>query len=190
MERTTTAPDPAGPVPDPALLDAVRTRLARDSAAPTPAKVAAALRAERGVLGDAEVLSIVRLLRADLAGAGPLDPLLADPLITDILVNATSIGLYPDVDARLALDPQTLQPGMIVADVIPNPPRTRLVRDAEARGRRMGFGAAGDDPRGARGAVRAELLVGRGLSQHRRRLPRAGSRRRSRGRGGAVAGDQ
>ncbi|PSK99423.1 pilus assembly protein CpaF [Murinocardiopsis flavida] len=81
-------PEPPALAPDPALLDAVRARLARDSAAPTPAKVAAALRAERGVMGDAEVLSIVRLLRADLAGAGPLDPLLADPLITDILVNA------------------------------------------------------------------------------------------------------
>ena len=27
-----------------------------------------------------------------------------------------------------------LGPAMIVADVIPNPPRTRLIRDAEARG--------------------------------------------------------
>ena len=53
---------------------------------------------------------------------------------TDIVVNATSIGLYPDVDARVAVNPETLRPGMIVADVIPNPPRTRLVRDAEARG--------------------------------------------------------
>ncbi|MFC4563997.1 TadA family conjugal transfer-associated ATPase [Nocardiopsis mangrovi] len=79
--------DPSPPVPDPALLDAVRTRLAREAADPTPARVAAALRAEGGVLGDAEVLSFVRVLRADLAGAGPLDPLLADPGITDILVN-------------------------------------------------------------------------------------------------------
>jgi len=53
---------------------------------------------------------------------------------TDIVVNATSIGLYPDVDARLALDVSTLNPAMVVADVIPNPPRTRLVRDAETRG--------------------------------------------------------
>ncbi len=56
------------------------------------------------------------------------------PEETDIVVNATSIGLFPDVDARLALDIQTLHPGMVVADVIPNPPRTRLVRDAQARG--------------------------------------------------------
>ena len=53
---------------------------------------------------------------------------------TDIVVNATSIGLSPDVDARLDLDPDSLLPGMVVADVIPNPPRTRLIRDAEARG--------------------------------------------------------
>jgi len=52
---------------------------------------------------------------------------------TDVVINATSIGLFPDVNARLALDTATLAPSMIVADVIPNPPRTRLVRDAEAR---------------------------------------------------------
>jgi shikimate dehydrogenase len=58
---------------------------------------------------------------------------LAVPEGTDVLVNATSIGLHPDVDARVPLDPETLR-AMVVADVIPNPPRTRLIRDAEARG--------------------------------------------------------
>ncbi len=53
---------------------------------------------------------------------------------TDIVVNATSVGLFPDVDARLELEASDLRPGMMVADVIPNPPRTRLIRDAEARG--------------------------------------------------------
>lgn len=53
---------------------------------------------------------------------------------TDIVVNATSIGLPPDVDARLDLDLDLLRPGMVVADVIPNPPRTPLIRDAEERG--------------------------------------------------------
>ena len=53
---------------------------------------------------------------------------------TDILVNATSVGLFPDVDARVDLDLDTLRAGMVVADVIPNPPRTRLIRDAEERG--------------------------------------------------------
>src|SRR5918995_1035556 len=53
---------------------------------------------------------------------------------TDIVINATSVGLFPDVDARLQLEPGDLRTGMVVADVIPNPPRTRLIRDAEARG--------------------------------------------------------
>ena len=38
---------------------------------------------------------------------------------TDIVVNATSIGLFPDVDARLDLELVSLQPGTVVADVIP-----------------------------------------------------------------------
>jgi shikimate dehydrogenase len=54
----------------------------------------------------------------------------------DIIVNATSIGLFPDVDGRLDIDLATAGPETIVADVIPNPPRTLLVRDAEARGLR------------------------------------------------------
>ena len=57
----------------------------------------------------------------------------AVPRDTDIVINATSIGLY-DAHARLALDVATLQPKMIVADVVFSPPQTRLLRDAAARG--------------------------------------------------------
>jgi shikimate dehydrogenase len=62
------------------------------------------------------------------------DRTFAVPAGTGIVVNATSVGLFPDVDARVDLDVESLAPGMVVADVIPNPPRTRLIRDAEARG--------------------------------------------------------
>jgi shikimate dehydrogenase len=55
----------------------------------------------------------------------------------DVLVNATSIGLFPDVQARVPLDVSTLSPRLVVADVIPNPPQTWLVRDARARGCRV-----------------------------------------------------
>lgn len=51
-----------------------------------------------------------------------------------IVINATSIGLYPNVHDRLDLDIESLRPGMVVADVIPNPPRTHLIKDAAARG--------------------------------------------------------
>jgi shikimate dehydrogenase len=59
------------------------------------------------------------------------------PADTDIVINATSIGLYPDVEARLALDVDSLTDAMIVADVIPNPPKTHLIRDAASRGCRV-----------------------------------------------------
>lgn len=55
------------------------------------------------------------------------------PAGKDIVINATSIGLY-DADARLGLDVSSLQSGMIVADVIFNPSNTRLIRDAGERG--------------------------------------------------------
>ncbi|ASL28763.1 shikimate dehydrogenase [Azotobacter chroococcum] len=61
----------------------------------------------------------------------------AVPRDTDMLINATSIGLYPNVDQRLDLDLDSLHPGMVVADGIHNPPRTHLIRSAEARGCRV-----------------------------------------------------
>lgn len=80
---------------------------------------------------------LVTLLEERTPGSAELvvwDRPIAVPDGTDIVVNATSVGLFPDVDARVDLDVESLRPGMVVADVIPNPPRTRLIRDAEARG--------------------------------------------------------
>ncbi len=57
----------------------------------------------------------------------------AVPADTGIVINGTSIGLY-DEQAALDLDTSSLTAGMIVADVIFNPVRTRLLRDAGARG--------------------------------------------------------
>ena len=56
------------------------------------------------------------------------------PKAVDIVINATSIGLFPDVDAAVPLDVDTLEPAMVVADVIPNPPTTRLLGAAATRG--------------------------------------------------------
>jgi len=52
----------------------------------------------------------------------------------DLLVNATSIGLFPDVEARVPVTVGSLRPGTLVCDVIPNPPTTRFLREAEGRG--------------------------------------------------------
>jgi shikimate dehydrogenase len=56
------------------------------------------------------------------------------PADADIVINCTSIGLYPHVDGKLDLDTATLRPGMVVADIVPSPPRTNLIRAAEAQG--------------------------------------------------------
>ena len=85
--RPTTATPPPPPVPD-TLLDAVRLHLAEHGAEPTPARVAEALRAQGRLWGDSAVLSVVTALRSEMVGAGPLEPLLAAPDVTDVLVTA------------------------------------------------------------------------------------------------------
>jgi pilus assembly protein CpaF len=69
------------------LVDRVSSRLVRAGEPPTSARVVAALRVEGAVLGDRGVLDVVGAVTRELAGAGPLDPLLADPATTDVLVN-------------------------------------------------------------------------------------------------------
>ncbi|TKA08553.1 TadA family conjugal transfer-associated ATPase [Actinacidiphila oryziradicis] len=69
------------------MLDAVRLRLAAAGDDATPGGVAAALRAQGRLLGDTEILGVVTALRSEMVGAGPLEPLLAAPDVTDVLVN-------------------------------------------------------------------------------------------------------
>lgn len=72
----------------PALLERVRGRLALEGGLPTPGRVAAALREEGGrSFGDVEVLSVLRALQSEIVGVGPLEVLLADREVTDVLVN-------------------------------------------------------------------------------------------------------
>jgi len=71
------------------LIDRVRERLAAESTPLRPNLVAEAIRAESGgLLGDAEVLTSLRLLETELTGAGVLDPLLCADGTTDVLVTA------------------------------------------------------------------------------------------------------
>lgn len=71
------------------LLDRVRDRLAHSADAATPTVVAAAIRLEAGgVLSDTDLLAALRVLETELTGAGPLEPLLSDPAVADVLVTA------------------------------------------------------------------------------------------------------
>jgi shikimate dehydrogenase len=56
------------------------------------------------------------------------------PQDAHVVINATSIGLFPDVDGRPDIDVGSLRPSMIAADLIPNPPRTVFLKEAAGRG--------------------------------------------------------
>ncbi len=68
------------------------------------------------------------------AEALPLTSGMPVPGDTDILVNGTSIGLYPDVDSRPDIDYQSISPRMVVSDVVFNDPNTRFLQAAADRG--------------------------------------------------------
>lgn len=107
---------------------------------------ARAIATELGLAGAAGITIVNRgeergrALAAQVAAATPASVSyqpwngpVAIPDGTGILVNSTSIGLAPD-DSVPAVDFDTLDPATVVADVIPNPPRTGFLAQAEARG--------------------------------------------------------
>ena len=77
------------------LIDAVRERLAHTPGDLTPHRVAEALRDTGRPVGDATVLAVYESLRRDVVGAGPLEPLLRLPGVTDVLVNGSG-DVYVD----------------------------------------------------------------------------------------------
>jgi shikimate dehydrogenase len=56
------------------------------------------------------------------------------PPDTDLLVNATSIGLFPNVDEFPPVDWSAAPPTMLVCDAVPNPPETAFLKAARNRG--------------------------------------------------------
>ncbi|MET8089646.1 TadA family conjugal transfer-associated ATPase [Micromonospora sp. NPDC005220] len=82
----------AGPE-DGTLAARVRQRIAAATTPVNAAAIVSAVRAEptAAVLGDTAMLRIADRVRDDLVGAGPLAPLLADPEVTDVLVNGARV---------------------------------------------------------------------------------------------------
>ena len=81
-------------------IDAVRERLAQRPGELTAHRVAAALRESGRPVGDATVLAVHDALRQDVLGAGPLQPLLRLPGVTDVVVNGAD-GVYVDTGQGL-----------------------------------------------------------------------------------------
>lgn len=62
------------------------------------------------------------------------DKAFAVPEDTDIFSNATSVGLYPNVNEKPNVDYDTVKDHMIVTDVIFNDPHSLFLQEAEKRG--------------------------------------------------------
>ncbi|UIZ92323.1 TadA family conjugal transfer-associated ATPase [Corynebacterium sp. CNCTC7651] len=69
------------------VLERVQRRLADEPTPPTPERLAQLIREEAVVISDIDVLDLMRKLREDTAGAGPLEALLAGGDVTDVCVN-------------------------------------------------------------------------------------------------------
>ncbi|MDP3890483.1 TadA family conjugal transfer-associated ATPase [Nocardioides sp.] len=89
-----------------AAVELVRDRLAREPGELTPHRVAEALRATGRPVGDADVLQVFETLRRDVVGAGPLEPLLRLPGVTDVLVNGAGQVL---LDRGRGLEPSDVR---------------------------------------------------------------------------------
>ncbi|MFN8136382.1 MAG: TadA family conjugal transfer-associated ATPase [Propionicimonas sp.] len=130
-------------------LEAVRAVLGRRGQEPGPVEVGTALRSLGVLVTDAVVRQTVAALRRESVGAGVLDPLLREPGVTDVLVNA------PDqvfVDRGHGLEPA----GVRFAGE--EEVRRLAVRLAASVGRRLDDGSPFVDARLA-GGVRVHAVL-------------------------------
>lgn len=84
--------------------------------------------------GRALVDDMKRKTGADIEFVEWPEPVLTVPEGTDLLVNATSIGLFPNVDAAPAVDLTSAPKGVVVCDAVFNPAETKLLRQAREAG--------------------------------------------------------
>lgn len=80
---------------------------------------------------DINAKTSCRVVVYDLADTQALYDSIAS---SDILTNATSVGMAPNVDACLISDLDVFRPSLIVSDVIYNPEQTKLLKLASERG--------------------------------------------------------
>lgn len=144
---------------DPDIVSAVRDYLVASGESTTMSTIVEALRASESTMrGAADLIDTARAVHRQLAGAGPLEPLLMRPNVTDIVVNGPGEVL---ADTGSGLIPA----GVVIADA----EQTRLLaqRLAARAGRRLddaspfvdGVFAARDGIRWRLHAVLAPLAV-------------------------------
>lgn len=101
---------------DQRLVAGVRERLSRLGGRPTHEQVVDALRAGDVVLGSTALDEMVREVRAELLGAGPLQRFLDDASVTDVLVNSPT-EVWVDAGRGLHLTGVTLENHAAVRDL-------------------------------------------------------------------------
>jgi pilus assembly protein CpaF len=111
---------PAGPAAV-GLVERVQRRLAATEPTAGPgdlrAAVADALRDEGVLLPAASFAATVRAISDELAGLGPLGPLLADPAVTDVLVNGPA-DVWVERDGTIQRTPVRFASAAAVAAMI------------------------------------------------------------------------
>ncbi|QDQ19912.1 TadA family conjugal transfer-associated ATPase [Corynebacterium glutamicum] len=70
------------------VVENVQRIIATKEAPPTSAEIASLIREQAGVISNEDIVMVLRRLRSDSVGVGPLESLLALPGVTDVLVNA------------------------------------------------------------------------------------------------------
>jgi shikimate dehydrogenase len=88
-----------------------------------------------GDRGGAMVRDLLARTKADAEFISWLGAYRIGPDI-DILVNATSIGLFPDIELMPPVNLNDARHDLLVCDAVPNPPETALMKEARRRGHR------------------------------------------------------
>jgi shikimate dehydrogenase len=80
-------------------------------------------------------LALAEIARSLGASAEALDPEEGRRRAIEcgVVINATPVGMYPDRDAT-PLVAEEMRRGMVVLDLVYNPPKTRLLEEAERAG--------------------------------------------------------
>lgn len=83
-----------------------------------------------------ELVKLIREKTSADAGFIMWDGAIDVPEDTDILSNATSVGLFPHTDQKPNINYDTVKSSMVVTDVIFNDPHSLFLQEAEKRGAR------------------------------------------------------
>ena len=78
-----------------------------------------------------KVKALAKSVGADYSSIADIGKLLPD--ITDIIINATPVGMRPDADKSI-VPAELLKKGMVVFDIVYDPVKTKLLKDARRAG--------------------------------------------------------